>query len=122
MSMTMTMKRNGSGLAMVTPPITGPLGDDRMKSQCVADIEGAWIEQDFKSHLIESCKRYWNIPASELPNEMLAMFLRQRIALQLIIPEAQKWLDAGVDDGSEIYDGELADALANTAPKGTRTG
>jgi len=82
-----------------------------MKSLSVADVEGPWVDPDFDSGLIERCRRYWNVPVPELPNEILATYLRQRIAFQLVMPEARKRLEAGFDDDSEIYDGELAQAL-----------
>ena len=82
-----------------------------MKSRCVADIMGPWVDPDFESSLVERCKRYWSVPVDELPNEMLATYLRQRIATQLMIPEARKRIDAGIHDDSEHYDGELAHAL-----------
>ncbi len=44
---------------------------------------------------------------------MLATFLRQEIALPLILPEARRRVAAGIDDDSELYDGELANALRN---------
>jgi hypothetical protein len=69
-----------------------------MKPRSVADVEGPWVDPGFGSGLIERCKRYWSVPASELPNAVLAMFLRQRFALQIIIPEARKRLEAGIDD------------------------
>jgi hypothetical protein len=82
-----------------------------MKLCCVADIEGPWVEPDFPSGLINRCKRYWGVPVTELPNEMLATYLRQRIALQLMIPEARNRIEAGIDDDSGLYDGELEQAL-----------
>jgi hypothetical protein len=82
-----------------------------MKPRSVADVAGPWVDPDFHSGLIERCKRYWSVPVTELPNGMLATYLRQRIALQIIIPEAHKRLEAGIDDDSELYDGELAEAL-----------
>lgn len=82
-----------------------------MKPRSVADIEGQWADPDFESGLVQHCRRYWSVPVPELPNGMLAMFLRQRIALQIIIPEVRKRLEAGIDDESELYDGELANAL-----------
>ncbi len=82
-----------------------------MKSKSVADAEGPWVDPGFHSGLIERCRRYWSVPVTELPNEMLATYLRQRIALQLIIPEARKRLNADSDDDSELYEGELAEAL-----------
>jgi hypothetical protein len=39
------------------------------------------------------------------------MFLRQRIAVSLIGPEARKRIEASVEDGSEQYEEELAKAL-----------
>jgi hypothetical protein len=82
-----------------------------VKSPCVEDIEGPWVDPDFCSGLVERCKRYWKVPVTELPNEMLATYLRQKIALPLMIPEARKRMEAGIDDDSELYDGELAHAL-----------
>jgi hypothetical protein len=82
-----------------------------MKSKSVADVEGAWVDPDFDSGLIQRCRQYWNVPVTELPNEMLATYLCQRIALKLIVPEARKRVESGSDDGSELYQGELAEAL-----------
>ena len=82
-----------------------------MNSPSVADVEGPWLDPDFDSGLILRCKRYWEVPVTELPNEMLATFLRQRIGLQIIIPEARKRLESGFDDNSELYEGELLEAL-----------
>jgi hypothetical protein len=82
-----------------------------MKPQSVADIQGPWLEADFASSLIERCKRYWNVPVTQLPDEALATYVRQRIALKLTVPEAQRRVRGGLCDGSEMYDGELAEAL-----------
>jgi hypothetical protein len=88
-----------------------------MNQRCVADVEGRWIDPDFDSGLIQRCRRYWNVPVAELPNEALATYLRQRIALSIIIPEAEKRIASGFDDDSELYDGELADALRSVQGK-----
>jgi hypothetical protein len=79
--------------------------------QSVADVLGPWIEPDLDSGLIQRCKLYWNVPVNELPNEALATYLRQGIAMQLMEPEARKRLADGFDDGTELYTGELAAAL-----------
>jgi hypothetical protein len=71
------------------------------------------MDPDFESGLIKRCKRYWSVPVVDLPNEMLATFIRQGIALPLVVPEARRRLEAGIDDDSEIYDGELAHAVAH---------
>ncbi len=83
-----------------------------MKPKSVADIEGPWCDPNFDSGLILRCKRYWTTPVSELTNEIVATYLRQKIALEIMIPEAQIRLNSGVDDDCELYEGELADALS----------
>ena len=82
-----------------------------MKSKSVADVEGPWVDQGFDSGLIERCRQFWTVPVSDLSNEMLATYLRQRVALRLIILEARKRVENGIDDDSELYPGELANAL-----------
>lgn len=83
-------------------------GDD---SRSVADVEGPWLNPDFESSLIEKCRTNWNTPVSQLTNEILSMFLRQGIACELVRPETQKRLEAGFDDDSELYEGQLASAF-----------
>jgi hypothetical protein len=83
----------------------------------VGDIVGPWIDPDFNSGLIERCRRSWNTPISDLSNEMLATFLRQRIATEVIAREAQRRLDAGYDDDSELYEGELAVAVQEASKR-----
>ena len=85
-------------------------GPDR--GQSVEDIEGPWTDASFESGLIERCKRHWSVPMADLPNTILATYIRQRIALSLVVPEARRRLEAGFRDDSEVYDGELAAALA----------
>jgi hypothetical protein len=86
---------------------------EMMKPLCLADVVGPWRDHDFDSGLIERCKRHWDVPVSELPNQILATYLRQRIALEIIIPEAQRRLAAGIDDDSDLYEGELAKAVSD---------
>ena len=81
------------------------------KTASVADIEGPWVESNFKSGLIERCKRGWNTPVNDLTNELLATYLRQRIALRIVVPEARKRVGARFVDGTELYDDELENAL-----------
>ena len=83
----------------------------RKQPTTVADVEGPWVGPDFHSSLIERCRRGWNVPVAELSNELLATYLRQRIALSLVVPEAQNRLAASCVDGSELYEEELANAL-----------
>lgn len=78
----------------------------------VADIEGPWVEPNFNSGLIERCRTYWTTPVTELPNGVLAMFIRQKFGLSVVIPEAHLRIEQGFHDDSELYDGELSNALS----------
>lgn len=77
----------------------------------VADVEGPWVEPRFRSGLIARCKRGWNTPVVELTDELLATYLRQKIGLSLVIPEARRRLAERRADDTELYDQELAEAL-----------
>jgi hypothetical protein len=81
------------------------------RSSTVADVEGPWTDPNFESGLIDRCRRGWNTPVGELTDELLATYLRQRIALALVVPEAEMRIAAGRFDDTEMYDGELANAL-----------
>lgn len=79
----------------------------------VADIEGSWVDQRFGSGLIDRCRRGWNTPVAELTSEVLATYLRQRIALSITVPEARRRIAVGFTDDSELYPDELANALSS---------
>jgi hypothetical protein len=83
----------------------------RDKPATVADVEGPWVAPNFESGLIERCRRGWNTPVVELTNELLATYLRQKIALSLVVPEARRRIAAGHEDDTELYDQELQEAL-----------
>jgi hypothetical protein len=78
-----------------------------MEPRCIADIEGTWVDPHFHSSLIERCRANWSIPVTEVSNHVLAIFIRQHLALQLVVPEAQRRIAAGFVDDSELYDEEL---------------
>lgn len=83
-----------------------------MKStESIADILGPWVDSDWESGLIERCKRAWNKPLQELTNEELATLLRQDIATDRILPVAEDRINRAVDDDTEMYDGELEEAV-----------
>ncbi len=82
-----------------------------MTSQCVADVEGPWADPDFESSLIERCRSNWSVPVAEISNYALATFIRQRIALVLLLPEARQRIESGFTDGTELYDEELSVAV-----------
>lgn len=66
------------------------------KGITVADVEGPWVPQGFESGLIERCRRGWNTPIGQLSNEQLATYLRQKIALSLLVSEARSRIAARV--------------------------
>lgn len=77
----------------------------------VADVEGPWVNTNFDSGLIQRCKRGWNTPVAALTNELLATFLRQNIALTIVVPEARRRIAAKFVDDTELYNEELENAL-----------
>jgi hypothetical protein len=83
-----------------------------MENPSLADIEGAWVEPQFASSLIQRCRDNWAVPVSNLSNYVLATFIRQRIGLRLVVPEAKRRLESDFLDGSEMYDEELSDAIS----------
>lgn len=83
-----------------------------MKHRSVADVDGPWVDPGFESGLIARCRSNWSVPVNELSNRVLATFIRQRIALSLVLPEARYRIEAGFTDDTELYDGELAAAVA----------
>jgi hypothetical protein len=76
-------------------------------------VEGPWAETDFDSGLVQRCRLNWSVPAKELSNGVLAMFIRQRIASTVMVPEAEGRIAAGFHDDTELYDDELAQAVAD---------
>lgn len=86
-------------------------------SATVVDVEGPWVQPEFESGLIERCKRGWNTPVGELTNDLLATYLRQKIALSLLVPEARRRIADRFVDHTELYDEEVADALRYATDK-----
>jgi len=88
-----------------------------MEVRCVADVEGPWCEPDFNSSLIERCRLNWSVPIGEISNHVLATFIRQRVALALVVPEAERRIVAAYTDDTELYDEELANAVTEAKQK-----
>jgi hypothetical protein len=83
----------------------------------LADILGPWVEPDWQSGLIESCGNAWNTPLRKLTNGQLAM-LRQRFAVEHLLPIAQERLRDSFDDDTELSEGELERAIKDAEPSG----
>jgi hypothetical protein len=77
----------------------------------IADILGPWINPDWDSGLIARLREAWNKPLRDLSNEDLATLLRQRFAVEQILPIARQRLADGIDDDMEIFDEELQEAI-----------
>ncbi|MFO1489122.1 MAG: contact-dependent growth inhibition system immunity protein [Verrucomicrobiota bacterium] len=77
----------------------------------IADLLGPWVDPDWESGLVDRCRQAWGKPLRDLSNEELATLLRQKIAVEHILPIAKKRVEEKVDDNSEMYDGELKDAV-----------
>ena len=90
----------------------------RSPSQTVGDVEGPWVDPDIETGLIRRCREHWDVPVRQLSNEILATYLRQKIGLRLTLPEAQRRLNAGFVDGTELYDEELINAVASAQSNG----
>ena len=85
----------------------------------LADLVGPWQEPAWESGLVARCRAAWNRPLEELTRAELAMLLRQRIALEHLLPLAQRRLAEGVrNDDSEFVEDELATAVARTSRAG----
>jgi hypothetical protein len=77
----------------------------------VADLLGPWVEPDWDSGLIERCRNAWSKPLRDLTNQELATLLRQRFAVEQLLPIASQRVLDGFDDDTEIYEGELESAI-----------
>jgi CDI immunity proteins len=88
---------------------------DTMDNISIADILGPWIEPDWDSGLIARLREAWNKPLQDLSREELATLLRQRFAVEQILPVARKRLADGIDDETEIFDGELQEAIEDAS-------
>ncbi len=90
------------------PPTSVP----EVEARSVADVEGPWAEPEFESSLIARCRANWSVPVIEISNYALATFVRQRRGLSLALPEAKRRLATQFIDGTELYDEELSEAVA----------
>ena len=88
---------------------------DSMDNISIADILGPWSEPDWDSGLIARLRQAWNKPLRDLSSEELATLLRQRIAVEQILPVAKKRSADIFYDETEIFDGELQEAIEDAS-------
>lgn len=82
-----------------------------MPERSLADILGPWRDPDWESGLIARVREAWSKPIDRLTNHELATCLRQEFALGHLLPIARKRIADKFDDGTEVHDTELADAI-----------
>jgi hypothetical protein len=75
------------------------------KQLSLFDIFGDWANLNIS--LVERIKKAWKKPLSELTNQELAALLRQRFAVEYILPLARQRIIEEYDDGADGPDGEL---------------
>ena len=73
-----------------------------------ADIHGPWVEPNWDSGVVGRLRQWWSVPVPDLPDVALTLFLRQQIAVELVLAEAHRRLDMGQPDDSELFEGQLA--------------
>ena len=83
------------------------------KPRTIAQIVGPWKDPGIETGLIRRCHEAWSKPIESLTNEELATFLRQKIAIDQLMPIAKKRVADHVQDGPEMYDEELSNAIAH---------
>jgi hypothetical protein len=80
----------------------------------LADLLGNWVQPDWDSGVIKRCRIAWTKPLQELSREELATLLRQRVAVEHLLPLARERLRSG-DDHSELFAGELEQAIEHAS-------
>jgi len=80
------------------------------KHWCLFDIYGEWEKLGDKSGLVERVRLAWKKPFGELTNKELATLIRQKFAIEYIMPLARQRILEDNDE-SESYDGELEETI-----------
>lgn len=86
-------------------------------SLTLAQILGPWQQSEFESGLIARCRNAWNKPLDELSDLELVTCLQQELAVDHVIPVAKKRLQGAINDDSEMFEGQLAEAVADAEKK-----
>ena len=80
------------------------------ESKSLADLLGPWVDPNWDSGLVHRCREAWTKPLAALSRAELATLLRQRFAVNHLLPFAKDRMQRA-DDGTELYDGELQEAI-----------
>lgn len=77
----------------------------------VESIVGPWSGLA-DTGLTQRCKAAWTTPLRELSDLMVCTFLNQMVATPEILEEAEFRLETIARDDSELFDGQLQEAVA----------
>ncbi len=83
----------------------------------LANILGPWKRPEIETGLIARCRKAWNKPLETLSNLELVTCLQQDLAVDHVISIAKRRLQDAVDDDSEMFEGQLAEAVADAEKK-----
>lgn len=86
-------------------------------SLTLAQLLGPWQQPNFESGLIARCRNAWDKPLDSFSNLELVICLQQDLAVDHVIPVAKKRLQDAVDDDSEMFEGQLAEAVTDAEKK-----
>ncbi|AIN58954.1 hypothetical protein [Pseudomonas soli] len=77
----------------------------------VSSLIGPWKDAA-STTLLQRCRDAWDTPFEALSDLLVATFLSQRIAVPQLLVEARRRLDAEPRDGTEYFEGQLAEAVS----------
>jgi len=85
--------------------------NEKRQQLSLCDIFGDWNGVGVDASLVERIKNAWKKPLSQLTNIELAALLRQRFAVEYILPLARQRLLEESDDGTERCEDELLEQV-----------
>ena len=86
-------------------------------SQTLAQILGPWRQPEVDTGLIARCREAWDKPIEQFTDLELVTCLQQNLAIVHVFPVAKKRLEAAAPDESEMFEGQLAEAVAAAEKK-----
>ena len=86
-------------------------------SRTLAEILGPWRQPEADTGLIARCREAWDKPIEQFTDLELVTCLQQNLAVAHILPIAKKRLEAAAPDGSEMFEGQLVEAVAAAEKK-----
>ncbi|HVU16113.1 MAG TPA: contact-dependent growth inhibition system immunity protein [Candidatus Didemnitutus sp.] len=88
-------------------------------SQTLAQILGPWQQPEVDTSLITRCRNAWNKPIDQFTDLELVTCLQQDLAIGYVLPIAKNRLQNSAPDNSEMFEGQLAEAVADAEKRKT---